>query len=138
MPGDEGLGMASPHQAMQVPEGKFRVPRLEPGAPSAQDRMAQAPPLHCPPNHSPASKWGLVAERLLDLATGFSDIVTRRAGPAGARLLELHIFKLVALYTVWVALKEVSMDMLAHPRGPPGAVAGAKEPVGRVLTPHHP
>uniref|UniRef100_A0A452FL14 Piezo type mechanosensitive ion channel component 1 (Er blood group) n=1 Tax=Capra hircus TaxID=9925 RepID=A0A452FL14_CAPHI len=75
VPRDEGLGMASPHQAMQVPE---------------------------------ASKWGLVAERLLDLATGFSDIVTR-VQVLVRRLLELHIFKLVALYTVWVALKEVSV-----------------------------
>ncbi|XP_040109603.1 piezo-type mechanosensitive ion channel component 1 isoform X1 [Oryx dammah] len=55
-----------------------------------------------------ASKWGLVAERLLDLATGFSDIVTR-VQVLVRRLLELHIFKLVALYTVWVALKEVSV-----------------------------
>lgn len=78
-----------------------------------------------------------MAERLLDLATGFLDIVTR-VQVLVRRLLELHIFKLVALYTVWVALKEVSMDMLAHPRGPPGAVAGGKGPVGRVLTPHHP
>lgn len=75
VPRDEGLGMASPHQAMQVPE---------------------------------ASKWGLVAERLLDLATGFLDIVTR-VQVLVRRLLELHIFKLVALYTVWVALKEVSV-----------------------------
>ncbi|OWK16031.1 hypothetical protein Celaphus_00004046 [Cervus elaphus hippelaphus] len=55
-----------------------------------------------------ASKWGLVAERLLDLATGFSDVITR-VQVLVRRLLELHVFKLVALYTVWVALKEVSV-----------------------------
>ncbi|XP_059941392.1 piezo-type mechanosensitive ion channel component 1 isoform X2 [Mesoplodon densirostris] len=74
-PRDKGLGVAGPHQAIQVPE---------------------------------ASKWGLVAERLLDLATGFSDVLTR-AQVLTWRLLELHVFKLVALYTVWVALKEVSV-----------------------------
>ncbi|KAM5263725.1 piezo-type mechanosensitive ion channel component 1 [Ctenodactylus gundi] len=55
-----------------------------------------------------ASKWGLVAERLLDLAASFSDVLTR-VQVFTRRLLELHIFKLVALYTVWVALKEVSV-----------------------------
>nr|XP_013001447.1 piezo-type mechanosensitive ion channel component 1 isoform X3 [Cavia porcellus] len=55
-----------------------------------------------------ASKWGLVAERLLDLAASFSDVLTR-VQVFVRRLLELHIFKLVALYTVWVALKEVSV-----------------------------
>ncbi|XP_032467901.1 piezo-type mechanosensitive ion channel component 1 isoform X2 [Phocoena sinus] len=55
-----------------------------------------------------ASKWGLVAERLLDLAAGFSDVLTR-AQVLTRRLLELHVFKMVALYTVWVALKEVSV-----------------------------
>ena len=81
--------------------------------------MAQATPHHCPPNAPPASKWGLVAERLLDLATGFSDVITR-VQVLVRRLLELHVFKLVALYTVWVALKEVSVDILAYPPGPPG------------------
>ncbi|XP_059759686.1 piezo-type mechanosensitive ion channel component 1 isoform X1 [Balaenoptera ricei] len=74
-PRDEGLGVAGPHQAIQVPE---------------------------------ASKWGLVAERLLDLAAGFSDVLTR-SQVLTRRLLELHVFKLVALYTVWVALEEVSV-----------------------------
>ncbi|XP_049559603.1 piezo-type mechanosensitive ion channel component 1 isoform X4 [Orcinus orca] len=74
-PRDEGLGVAGPHQAIQVPE---------------------------------ASKWGLVAERLLDLAAGFSDVLTR-AQVLTRRLLELHVFKMVALYTVWVALNEVSV-----------------------------
>ncbi|XP_028736679.1 piezo-type mechanosensitive ion channel component 1 isoform X1 [Peromyscus leucopus] len=55
-----------------------------------------------------ASKWGLVADRLLDLAASFSDVLTR-IQVFVRRLLELHIFKLVAFYTVWVALKEVSV-----------------------------
>ncbi|XP_060041014.1 piezo-type mechanosensitive ion channel component 1 isoform X2 [Erinaceus europaeus] len=55
-----------------------------------------------------ANKWGLVAERLLDLAASFSDVLTRLQVFV-RRLLELHVFKLVALYTVWVALKEVSV-----------------------------
>ncbi|XP_076989388.1 piezo-type mechanosensitive ion channel component 1 isoform X2 [Tamandua tetradactyla] len=53
------------------------------------------------------SKWGLVAERLLDLAASFSD-VAMCVQVFVRRLLELHVLKLVALYTVWVALKEVS------------------------------
>jgi hypothetical protein len=61
-----------------------------------------------------ASKWGLVAERLLDLAASFSDVLTC-VQVFVRRLLELHIFKLVALYTVWVALKEVSVAGLATP-----------------------
>ncbi|XP_017714763.1 PREDICTED: piezo-type mechanosensitive ion channel component 1 [Rhinopithecus bieti] len=75
-PRAEGLGMATPHQATQVPEG--------------------------------AAKWGLVAERLLELAAGFSDVLSR-VQVFLRRLLELHVFKLVAVYTVWVALKEVSV-----------------------------
>uniref|UniRef100_A0A8C6REC7 Piezo-type mechanosensitive ion channel component 1 n=1 Tax=Nannospalax galili TaxID=1026970 RepID=A0A8C6REC7_NANGA len=55
-----------------------------------------------------ASKWGLVADRLLDLAASFSDVLSRIQVFVRC-LLELHIFKLVALYTVWVALKEVSV-----------------------------
>ncbi|XP_066099071.1 piezo-type mechanosensitive ion channel component 1 isoform X2 [Saccopteryx bilineata] len=55
-----------------------------------------------------ANKWGLVAERLLDLSASFSTVLTR-VQVFLRRLLELHIFKLVALYTVWVALKEVSV-----------------------------
>ncbi|XP_032985414.1 piezo-type mechanosensitive ion channel component 1 isoform X3 [Rhinolophus ferrumequinum] len=55
-----------------------------------------------------ANKWGLVAERLLDLSASFSNVLTR-VQVFVQRLLELHIFKLVALYTVWVALNEVSV-----------------------------
>ncbi|POI18988.1 hypothetical protein CIB84_017268, partial [Bambusicola thoracicus] len=54
------------------------------------------------------SKWGLVLERLIVLGWTFSDTLTRGQVFVG-RLLELHILKLVALYTVWVALQEVSL-----------------------------
>ncbi|KAK2085695.1 Piezo-type mechanosensitive ion channel component 1 [Saguinus oedipus] len=83
-PRDKGLGTDMPHQAMQVPE-----------APAA-------------PTITGTAKWGLVAERLLELAAGFSDVLSR-VQVFLRRLLELHVFKLVALYTVWVALKEVSV-----------------------------
>ncbi|NXN95996.1 PIEZ1 protein, partial [Rhinopomastus cyanomelas] len=54
------------------------------------------------------SKWGLVLERLTVLVRTFSDMLTH--GQVFLwRLLELHILKLVALYTVWVALQEVSL-----------------------------
>lgn len=52
------------------------------------------------------TKWGLVLERLIVLGWTFSDMLTRTQVFVG-RLLELHILKLVALYTVWVALEEV-------------------------------
>lgn len=52
------------------------------------------------------TKWGLVLERLIVLGWTFSDTLTRAQVFVG-RLLELHILKLVALYTVWVALQEV-------------------------------
>lgn len=60
----------------------------------------------CP--HVPAvpTKWGLVLERLIVLGWTFSDTLTRGQVFVG-RLLELHVLKLVALYTVWVALQEV-------------------------------
>ncbi|NWR56171.1 PIEZ1 protein, partial [Bucorvus abyssinicus] len=54
------------------------------------------------------TKWGLVLERLIVLGRTFSDMLTRGQVFVG-RLLELHILKLVALYTVWVALQEVSL-----------------------------
>ncbi|NXC41879.1 PIEZ1 protein, partial [Penelope pileata] len=54
------------------------------------------------------SKWGLVLERLIVLGWTFSDTLTRGQVFVG-RLLELHVLKLVALYTVWVALQEVSL-----------------------------
>ncbi|XP_030060451.1 piezo-type mechanosensitive ion channel component 1 [Microcaecilia unicolor] len=54
------------------------------------------------------SKWGLVAERLMVLFWKFSDTLHRLQAFLW-RLLELHIMKLVALYTVWVALQEVTV-----------------------------
>ncbi|XP_041339408.1 piezo-type mechanosensitive ion channel component 1 isoform X4 [Pyrgilauda ruficollis] len=55
-----------------------------------------------------SNKWGLVLERLVVLGRAFSDRVTR-GEVFMRRLLELHVVKLVALYTVWVALEEVSV-----------------------------
>lgn len=79
-------------------------------ASSTQDRTAPGRVCSllttCPPPTVAANKWGLVAERLLDLCASFSDVLTR-VQVFVRRLLELHIIKLVALYTVWVALKEV-------------------------------
>uniref|UniRef100_A0A8C6W8Y4 Piezo-type mechanosensitive ion channel component 1 n=1 Tax=Nannospalax galili TaxID=1026970 RepID=A0A8C6W8Y4_NANGA len=77
---DEALSMDGPYQATQLPSS----------------------------SPSPSSTWGLVADRLLDLAASFSDVLSRIQVFVRC-LLELHIFKLVALYTVWVALKEVSV-----------------------------
>ncbi|XP_074865263.1 piezo-type mechanosensitive ion channel component 1 isoform X1 [Carettochelys insculpta] len=54
------------------------------------------------------SKWGLVLERLVVLGWTFSDTLTR-GQVFLRRLLELHVLKLVALCTVWVALQEVSV-----------------------------
>ncbi|NXS92187.1 PIEZ1 protein, partial [Jacana jacana] len=54
------------------------------------------------------TKWGLVLERLIVLGWTFSDMLTR-GQVFVRRLLELHILKLVALYTIWVALQEVSL-----------------------------
>ncbi|XP_072729703.1 piezo-type mechanosensitive ion channel component 1 isoform X2 [Ciconia boyciana] len=54
------------------------------------------------------TKWGLVLERLIVLGWTFSDTLTR-GQVFVERLLELHILKLVALYTVWVTLQEVSL-----------------------------
>ncbi|XP_010006748.1 PREDICTED: piezo-type mechanosensitive ion channel component 1 [Chaetura pelagica] len=54
------------------------------------------------------TKWGLVLERLIVLGWTFSDMLTR-GQVFVRRLLELHVLKLVAVYTVWVALQEVSV-----------------------------
>ncbi|KAM6057851.1 piezo-type mechanosensitive ion channel component 1 isoform 2-T2 [Chlamydotis macqueenii] len=54
------------------------------------------------------TKWGLVLERLIVLGSTFSETLTR-GQVFVRRLLELHVLKLVALYTVWVALQEVSL-----------------------------
>ncbi|XP_059713487.1 piezo-type mechanosensitive ion channel component 1 isoform X1 [Haemorhous mexicanus] len=55
-----------------------------------------------------SNKWGLVLERLVVLGRTFSDMVTR-GEVFMRRLLELHVVKMVAIYTVWVALEEVSV-----------------------------
>lgn len=57
------------------------------------------------------SKWGLVMDRLLVLSRRFSDILTK-VQEFVWRLLELHIAKMVALFSVWVALQEVKQPAL--------------------------
>ncbi|CAL1577738.1 unnamed protein product [Knipowitschia caucasica] len=54
------------------------------------------------------SKWGLVMDRLLVLSRKFSDILTKIQGFLW-RLLELHIIKMVAFFSVWVSLEEPSV-----------------------------
>uniref|UniRef100_A0A665TYV2 Uncharacterized protein n=1 Tax=Echeneis naucrates TaxID=173247 RepID=A0A665TYV2_ECHNA len=54
------------------------------------------------------SKWGLVMDRLLVLSRRFSDILTKVQVFLWA-VLELHILKMVALFSVWVALEEPSV-----------------------------
>uniref|UniRef100_A0A7N6A529 Piezo-type mechanosensitive ion channel component n=1 Tax=Anabas testudineus TaxID=64144 RepID=A0A7N6A529_ANATE len=53
-------------------------------------------------------KWGLVTDRLLVLCRRFSDTLAKIQGFLW-RLLELHILKMVALCSVWVALEEPSV-----------------------------
>lgn len=57
-----------------------------------------------------SNKWGLVLERLVVLGRTFSDMVTR-GEVFVRRLLELHVVKMVAVYTVWVALEEVPLGV---------------------------
>ncbi|KAM9365017.1 piezo-type mechanosensitive ion channel component 1 [Pholidichthys leucotaenia] len=54
------------------------------------------------------SKWSLVMDRLLVLSRKFSDILTT-VQVFLWRLLELHILKMVAFFSVWVALEEPSV-----------------------------
>lgn len=54
------------------------------------------------------SKWDLVAQRLTVLYYKFSELL-HQVQVFLWRLLELHVMKLVALYSVWVALHEVSV-----------------------------
>ncbi|KAJ7398927.1 Piezo-type mechanosensitive ion channel component 1 [Pitangus sulphuratus] len=54
------------------------------------------------------NKWKLVLDRLIVLGKTFSNMLTC-VEVFVRRLLELHILKLVALYTIWVALEEVSV-----------------------------
>lgn len=66
--------------------------------------------VHEGPCPSESSKWGLVLERLIVLGQTFSDMVTR-GEVFLRRVLELHVVKMVALYTVWVALEEVPLGV---------------------------
>lgn len=52
------------------------------------------------------SKWGLVMDRLLVLSRKFSEILSQ-VQVFIWRVLELHILKMVAFFTIWVALGEV-------------------------------
>ncbi|XP_055018748.1 piezo-type mechanosensitive ion channel component 1 isoform X2 [Boleophthalmus pectinirostris] len=54
------------------------------------------------------SKWGLVMDRLLVLSRKFSDTLTKIQDFLW-RLLELHIIKMVAFFSVWVSLEEPSV-----------------------------
>ena len=69
------------------------------------------------------TKWGLVLERLIVLGRTFSKTLTRGQVFVG-RLLELHVLKLVALYTVWVALQEVPAPGCRDGAGGGGAQPG--------------
>ncbi|XP_046696500.1 piezo-type mechanosensitive ion channel component 1 isoform X2 [Silurus meridionalis] len=54
------------------------------------------------------SKWGLVMDRLMVLFRKFLDILTH-VEVFLWRVLEFHIFKIVALFVIWVALAEPSV-----------------------------
>ncbi|XP_029305438.1 piezo-type mechanosensitive ion channel component 1 isoform X2 [Cottoperca gobio] len=54
------------------------------------------------------SKWGLVMDRILVLSRRFSDNLSR-VQEFIWRLLELHILKMVAFFSVWVSLEEPSV-----------------------------
>ncbi|XP_046898435.1 piezo-type mechanosensitive ion channel component 1 isoform X1 [Hypomesus transpacificus] len=54
------------------------------------------------------SKWGLVMDRLLVLSRKFSEILSQ-VQVFIWRVLELHILKMVAFFTIWVALGETSV-----------------------------
>ncbi|KAM4600042.1 piezo-type mechanosensitive ion channel component 1 isoform 1-T1 [Fundulus diaphanus] len=54
------------------------------------------------------TKWGLVMDRILVLSRKFSDILTKVQGFLW-RILELHILKMVAFFSVWFALEEPSV-----------------------------
>lgn len=55
------------------------------------------------------TKWGLVMDRILVLSRKFTDILTKVQGFLW-RILELHILKMVAFFSVWVALEEVNIE----------------------------
>ncbi|XP_067854151.1 piezo-type mechanosensitive ion channel component 1 isoform X4 [Heptranchias perlo] len=91
---------------------------ISPATASLQNGAAEDP--ECEGNDQPApqditsegeaacSKWGLVVDRLLVLFLKFSKILSRIQVIIW-RLLELHVMKLVALFSVWVAVKEPSI-----------------------------
>ncbi|KAM6956642.1 piezo-type mechanosensitive ion channel component 1 [Aplochiton taeniatus] len=54
------------------------------------------------------SKWGLVMDRLLVLSRKFSEVLSQLQ-LFSWRVLEMHIIKMVAFFTVWVALAEPSV-----------------------------
>ncbi|NXH86839.1 PIEZ1 protein, partial [Edolisoma coerulescens] len=56
--------------------------------------------VHGGPCPTDSNKWGLVLERLIVLGRTFSDTVTR-GEVFMRRVLELHVLKMVAVYTVW-------------------------------------
>lgn len=60
------------------------------------------------------SKWALVTDRLLVLSRRFSDILSEIQEFVW-RLLELHILKMVAFTSIWVALEEVRSHCLVFP-----------------------
>lgn len=59
------------------------------------------------------SKWGLVTDRLLVLSRRFTDTLTGIQRFLW-RLLELHIVKMVAFFSVWVALEEVKRRFMSN------------------------
>ncbi|KAM4614365.1 piezo-type mechanosensitive ion channel component 1 [Discoglossus pictus] len=59
-------------------------------------------------HEAPLSKWDLVAQRLTVLFYKFSELL-HRVQVFLWRLLELHVLKLVAVYSAWVALQEISV-----------------------------
>uniref|UniRef100_A0A665TZ28 Uncharacterized protein n=1 Tax=Echeneis naucrates TaxID=173247 RepID=A0A665TZ28_ECHNA len=79
----------------------MRITNLEHVTPIHKNMM-----LHRNDAHS--SIWGLVMDRLLVLSRRFSDILTKVQVFLWA-VLELHILKMVALFSVWVALEEPSV-----------------------------
>lgn len=85
----------------------------------ASSEPAKLRRVHEGPCPTESSKWGLVLERLIVLGQTFSAMVTRWE-VFMRRVLELHVVKMVALYTVWVALEEVPGGAgLGGSAGPP-------------------
>uniref|UniRef100_A0AAQ4R4K6 Piezo type mechanosensitive ion channel component 1 (Er blood group) n=1 Tax=Gasterosteus aculeatus aculeatus TaxID=481459 RepID=A0AAQ4R4K6_GASAC len=73
-----------------------------------QQRQFRNPLLHLFIHSFIIIKWGLVMDRLLVLSSRFSDILTK-VQVFLWRLLELHILKMVAFFSVWVSLQEPSV-----------------------------